>query len=165
MGDIILPKCEIIRDTREQKHFWDFPESYWCSGTNVEGLSTGDYSIRGMESFFTIERKYSTGEFSTNICEKRFNRELARMDKMDQAYLILEFTLEDIESFPHNSTIPSKVWSKLRVSPKFIRKRLFEIMSDYNIQVILAGNRGPEYAEWIFKRMVVLYHDKIKEKK
>lgn len=162
MANITIPKYTVIRDQQEKNHWWDFPISPWCNGTVVKHLKTGDYTLEGMEDFFTIERKYNTGEFSANVCEKRFERELQRMDQIAQAYLILEFTLEDIETFPHNSGIPSKYWGKLRVSSKFIRKRLFEIMSDYNIQVILAGNRGPEYAEWIFKRVNILYGDKEK---
>lgn len=160
MGQIYHPKYTVVRDSREQSNYWEFPESPWCNKTIEAGLKTGDYSLLGMEKFFTIERKASTGEFATNVCEKRFTRELERMDKMDQAYLILEFTYEDIESFPANSTIPSKYWKDLRVSAKFLRLRFFEIMSDYNVQVILAGNRGPEYAEQIFKRMAKLYNGK-----
>lgn len=160
MSKIILPRYQVLRDKQEKKNYWDFPESPWCLGTHEISLKTGDYTLKNMEDFFTIERKYSTGEFSANVCEKRFERELQRMDAMDQAYLILEFTLEDIETFPHNSGIPSRFWSKLKVNHKFIRKRLFEIMSDYNIQVILAGDRGAEYAEWIFNRMNVLYGNK-----
>lgn len=163
MGNIYYPKYTVIRDQQEKNNWWEFPESPWCYGTVVKHLKTGDYTLEGMEEFFTIERKYNTGEFSANICEKRFERELERMDKMSQSYLILEFTLDEIESFPHKSGIPSRFWPKLKVSPKFIRKRLIEIMSDYNIQVILAGDRGAEYAEWIFKRMNVLYGDQTKE--
>jgi ERCC4-type nuclease len=159
MGKIIMPKYTVVRDTREQKNFWQFDESPWCNETIEKALPTGDYSLLGMESFFTIERKYSTGEFSANVCEKRFERELVRLDKMDQAYLILEFGWDEIESFPQKSGIPSRFWKNLRVSPKFLRKRLIEIMSDYNIQVILAEDRGAEIAELLFKRMNVLYSE------
>lgn len=158
MGKIYTKPYTVIRDSREQTDFWHFPESPWCLGTVKGTLKTGDYTLQGLENIFTIERKANTGEFSQNITEKRFLRELERLDYMPQAYLILEFTWEDIELFPHNSGIPSKFWPKLRVSGKFMRKRLIEIMSDYNVQILLVGDRGPEIAECIFRRMGEVYN-------
>lgn len=150
-------KYTVCRDIQEKSGYWNFCKSSLCEGTIVQNMKTGDYTLVGMEEFFTIERKANTGEFSGNITQKRFERELARMDKMDQAYLVLEFTWDDVDSFPYKSGIPTKFWPDLRVTSKFLRKRIFEFMSDYNIQIILAGNRGEEIAEQIFKRMNVLY--------
>lgn len=150
----------VIRDKKEKSDYWDFPETSFCKGTVWQSMKTGDYTLDGIENIFTIERKGNTGEFAQNITEPRFSRELIRMDQIPQAYLILEFTWDDIETFPHNSGIPSKFWPKLRVGSKFIRKRLIEIMSDYNVQVILAGSRGPEIAQEIFRRMSEVYGEK-----
>ena len=45
-------------------------------------LNTGDYSIEGMESIFTIERKMSVSEIANNITENRFKDVLDRLDKV-----------------------------------------------------------------------------------
>jgi len=155
--------CEhytVIRDTQEKNNYWDFPEGYLCNGTVPAKLKTGDYSLAGLENIFSIERKANTGEFSKNITEKRFERELIRLDAMPQAYLMLEFSWNDIDSFPYNSGIPSRYWGELRVSSGFLRKRLIEIMSDYNIQVILCEDKGRFLAELIFRRMNEVYNVK-----
>ena len=147
----------IIRDKQEKVNYWNFEPSEKCIGTIVEKLDTGDYTIKGMENIFTIERKYSTGEFSGNITEERFERELNRMDNLQHSFLVLEFTLDNIYNFPFGSGIPSKKWPQLRVTSNFILKRLIEIETDHKCKIIFAGNRGEEIATIIFKRMQQLY--------
>jgi hypothetical protein len=152
-----MSKYLIVRDTQEKANFWNFEPSEKCIGTTDDSLSTGDYTIKGMEDIFTIERKYSTGEFSGNITEARFERQLCRMDAMKHSFLVLEFTLQDVYNFPSGSGIPSKKWSQLRVTPNFILKRLIEIETDHKCKIIFAGNKGEEIATTIFKRMQQLY--------
>jgi len=96
-----MDKYTIIRDNQEKSNYWTFNANKYCDGTICEHLVTGDYTIRGLEDKFTIERKANTGEFSGNITKARFERELSRMDKLDHSFLILEFTLEDMYSFPY----------------------------------------------------------------
>ena len=155
-------KYTVIRDTREQAFYWEFEPSEKCVGTVVANLKTGDYTIDGMQDIFTIERKFSTGEFSGNISEDRFERELERMDKLKHAFLIFEFTLNDIYNFPSNSTIPSNKWHLLRVTPNYILKRLIEIETNHKCKIIFAGNKGSEIAGTIFKRMEELYGKDVK---
>lgn len=154
---ITLPKYEVIRDKQEKANYWSFEENDYCSGTVDESLKTGDYTIRGMEEIFTIERKWSTGEFSGNVSESRFERELDRMDLLPHSFLVFEFTLDDILAFPSGSGIPSKKWSRLRASPGYIMKRLIEIESNHKCKVIFAGDNGEWIAKLIFKRMNELY--------
>lgn len=156
MSKIITPYMA-IRDVQEKSGVWSFAKSDICLGTTERALKTGDYTIEGLEDIFTIERKASTGEISGNITEKRFENELNRMDAMTHSFLICEFTLEDIFSFPFNSGIPSRFWPKLKVTSNYIVKRLVEIETDHKVKIIFAGKRGPEYAEAIFKRMMKLY--------
>lgn len=154
-----MNKYRVLRDTQEKKNYWDFEESEKCLGTvwADKGLTTGDYTLEGMENIFTIERKYSTGEFSGNISQARFERELCRMDKLPHSFLIFEFTLDDVYAFPSRSSIPSKKWYKLKVSANYILKRLIEIETNHKCKVIFAGNKGAEIATTIFKRMHELY--------
>lgn len=158
-----LSRYTIIRDSREKSGYWHFNESTSCTGT-VEGtLKTGDYCIEGFEDIFTIERKASTGELSGNITQKRFENELKRMDKLKHAYIICEFTLDDVLRFPYNSTIPSYVWPKLRVTSSYILKRIVEIETTYNVHFVFAGNNSKEVAKAIFRRMAEMYAERLAE--
>lgn len=139
-----LKSYEVTRDSREQQG-WTFPASSRCSGTHVGTLKTGDYTLVGYEDKFTIERKASTAEFATNLFEKRFHRELDRMDKFEHAYLILEFQIEDIVLFPEGSGIPRSKWPKLRMTPQLMMCKLHELqLAHPTIHIWLVGRRGRE---------------------
>jgi hypothetical protein len=152
----------VIKDSREQKgQGWFFHESSTCEGTIKDGLKTGDYSIEGLEFEFSIERKGTSGEFSHNIIEARFERELARLNKYKWAFVILEFTYQDILDFPKGSGIPPKKWGLLRIKPKFILKKLMEFRLKYpNIIFLLTGEDGFKTAE---RLMRVVYGSAKKE--
>ena len=52
----------------------------------------------------------------------------------------IEFSIDDILSFPVGSEIPKKTWSKIRITGRFILKRLSEIQTKYGIHVVPCGN-------------------------
>lgn len=149
-------KYKVIRDTREQRG-WDFLPSEDCEGTIVGGLSTGDYSIPGLETSFVIERKGTTGEFSQNIVQDRFKNELDRLDSFAHPFLVLEFSMEDIMKFPENSGIPKSKWHELRIKPNFILSCLLSIQSRHKTQVVLAGKYGKNCASYLFRKMTDYY--------
>lgn len=159
MARKIESRFEVIRDTREQKGFWTFDNKYEarCTGTISEKLPTGDYTIKGLETIFTIERKASTGEIYKNINEKRFTRELDRFVSFKHTFLICEFDVADIFNFPFNSGIPKEKWCLLKLDGKYILRCLNEIMIKYNTQIIYAGPHGKDMANSILKRMADLY--------
>ena len=72
----------IIVDTREQQP-WPFEHM----DKSVSKLDTGDYSLRGLEDIFCIERKGSVSEFANNITEKRFQDVIHRLSKGGYSYL------------------------------------------------------------------------------
>ena len=133
-------KFIVIRDTRE-KDGWYFKESDYCEGMVNQKLDTGDYSIQGLENVLCIERKASVAEIANNIVDDRFTRELDRMSEFKYKFLILEFSVEDILSFPVGSDIPKKSWNKIRISGRFIMKRLSEIQTKYGIHVVPCGDK------------------------
>ena len=101
------PVFTIIEDTREQTPL-TFPE-----GIAVERgtLSTGDYSIRGYENCFAIERKSITDfagtmmggyQADTQKPPLRFNNELERLKHFDLAAVIVTATPEELITFHHN---------------------------------------------------------------
>lgn len=125
----------IIVDSREQ-HPWNFEHMV----SSVAKLNTGDYSLRGMEDIFCIERKASVSEVANNITEKRFKDVVERMSKIPHAFLLLEFNLEDIMIYPVGSNVPKRMWDKLKITPKFILKHLIELQLDYNIKILFCGD-------------------------
>ena len=108
----------IIVDTREQLP-WDFEENTIAK----EKLDTGDYSVKGLEDILCIERKRSVSEIANNLTEKRFDDVLSRMSKYKFAFLLLEFSVDDILSFPIGSDIPKRMWDKIKISPNYIIAR------------------------------------------
>lgn len=156
-------KYTILRDTQEKANYWNFNKSINCNGVVDKSLKTGDYTLENFEDIFSIERKASTGELSGNLTTKRFENELKRGSKLKHFYLVLEFSLADLMRFPYGSTIPKCIWKKLRVTPQYLLKRLIELQTQYNCQVIFAGDadNAKVIAKAIFKRMAEMYPDKV----
>ena len=130
----------IIVDTREQQP-WEFENMV----KSVSKLDTGDYSLQGLEHMLCIERKKSVSEVANNITESRFKDVVARMDTFKYAFLLLEFELDDVLSYPIGSNVPKKMWEKLKITPKFILKHLIELQLLHNIKVLFCGS--PSSAE------------------
>ena len=125
----------VIVDTREQ-----LPWEFGFHTTSRKKLDTCDYSIQGMESIFTIERKMSVSEIATNITENRFKDVLNRLSQIPHAFLIMEFDIEDIYTFPVGSDIPKKMWDKLRIKGNYIIKILLEASINHNIHLLFCGD-------------------------
>ena len=149
-------KFTVCRDSREQQG-WTFPANNLCSGTIIKGLKTGDYTLEGLEDVFVLERKGSTGEFSHNLIEARFIRELERLEEFKFAAVILEFSIDDLFIFPVNSGIPRQKWPSLRLTPQFLRAKLAEFELKFRTRFIFAGRRGQECAMDLFKKAVTIY--------
>lgn len=143
-------KYVVVKDTREQDG-WYFPEDEYCAGMIHKGLHTADYTLFGLENLLCIERKGSTGEFAHNLTEKRFFNELERMDNFAHSFLILEFDFNDILLFPARSGIPKPKWNRLKMSSKFILRKLTEIDLNYKTKIIFAPHNAIERASLIFK--------------
>jgi hypothetical protein len=144
----------IIIDTREQ-HPWSFEHME----KTVSKLDTGDYSLKGLESLFCIERKGSVSEVANNITEKRFKDVVDRMRVIPYAFLLLEFDLEDVLIYPVGSNVPKKMWDKLKISPKFILKHLLELQILHNIKVVFCGDpsNAEKMALSIMRKIYELY--------
>lgn len=150
-------KYKVIRDSSEKEgHGWLFAPSKVCLGTEVRSLYTADYTIVGHEESFVIERKGSVAEFYGNLFEERFIDELERLDQFVHPFAVLEFTMSDILSFPYGSGIPKRLWRKLRNKGPFILKTLLEFELRYKTRFILAGKKGKEVAQSLFKRILEL---------
>jgi len=121
-------------DSRE-KIPWDFSDV----NCEISTLTTGDYTVAGLQDKLCIERKKSVSELSSNIVLDRFYKELGRMQSYRYKYIICEFSFGDIVNFPMGSDVPKHLWRKLRVGSKFIIKKVCDIMVEYNVPFIF-GN-------------------------
>jgi ERCC4-type nuclease len=149
----------IIVDTREQQP-WIF-DNYTVANRK---LDTGDYSIEGLEDLLCIERKKSVSEFANNIVESRFKDVVMRMSQLKYSFLLLEFDLKDVLIYPVGSTVPKKMWDKIKISPAFLIKNLLDLELNHNIKVIYCGNssNAEKMAEHILKK--VHYIEKLRKK-
>lgn len=104
--------------------------------TVKKSLETGDYSIAGMESRITVERKSLSDLFSTLTWgRERFSREVERMDAMEHAAIVVEGSWEDVFLRPPSNVNPKTIhrtvisWSmKHRAHWHFVgNRRLAEI--------------------------------------
>lgn len=153
-------KYIVLKDSREQDG-WDFTFTPLCEKMEVTGLKTGDYTLRGLEDIFVVERKGSTAEVAKNITEARFYKELGRMENFDHPYLVLEFSINDIYSFPLNSGIPKYKHKGLKITANYLLKCLTEIDLNYKTKIIYANDRGQDYTESLFKYMSKKYGKKL----
>jgi hypothetical protein len=151
----------VIRDSRE-KLGWTFEQSQGCAGTVIKALKTGDYTLKGLEKIFVVERKLSVSEVAKNILEKRFEAELIRMDKIPLSFIIFEFTVDDIMKWPLGSGIPRAQQMNMKITNYFILRRLMEIQVQHNAKFIFAGQYAKEVTASLFKRV---YEDHLKNSK
>lgn len=144
------PLFTVLKDTREQQG-WEFVKGKSCAGMESATLKTGDYTVKGMETSLTIERKGSMQELSGNLFDARFYRELERMKEYKHAYLLLEFTAEQLLGYPLTADLPSYVKAKIRVNGSLLMSKLIQLQIDYPVKVIFAGKRGKDIAYYILK--------------
>jgi ERCC4-type nuclease len=144
------PDFTIIVDTREQQP-WTF-SNYVVANRK---LDTGDYSIDGLEHILCIERKKSISEFANNIVESRFKDVIMRMSQLKYSFLLLEFSLKDVLMYPVGSTVPKRMWEKIKISPAFLIKNLLDLELFHNIKVVFCGNSfdAEKMAEHILKKV------------
>lgn len=149
----------IIVDTREQ-HPWIFDRM----DKSIAKLNTGDYSLRGLENIFCIERKGNISEFANNITEKRFKDVLERLSQIKYSFILLEFDLEDVLKYPIGSSVPKYMWNKIKISPKFILKHIIELQTLHNIHVVFCGNAtNAEKMAISIMRKIYEYHGQPKK--
>ena len=97
----------IIKDVREKKG-WEWPNMV------RKALPTGDYTLEGLEDVLAIERKGSVSEYVDCLLGTRkdaFHRELERMEGFAHPFLILDFPIGQLFTFPALMHLPSHVQS------------------------------------------------------
>ena len=130
---------KVIIDSREQQPF-EFTSSK-IDETICTKLDTGDYSVEGFEDKLAIERKASVSEFYQNVTQDRFWREMERLQKYKYKFIIFEFSVSEVEMFPHGSDLPKAVRNRLKISSAYLMKCIARLQVQYGINVIFGENR------------------------
>lgn len=138
----------VLRDTKENLsgEGYFFEKDMYCNGTEMVGLETGDYMIKGIDDL-VIERKATVAELAGNITEDRFQAEIIRMSKLKYPFLVCEFDWLSLISFPYESAV-----KKSRITGKFLQKKIIEYQL-LGIQCCFLGSnfKAKNYVYEIFK--------------
>jgi ERCC4-type nuclease len=143
----------LLQDTREQKPLYSIG-----SGNEVEGmevatatLACGDYSVKGFENKFCIERK-QISDFYTYIGKER-DRTTHKMEQFREMVsrggwvgLVVEATEADL--------LTGYVMS--RVSPETARAALVSFEVRYGIHVYYSRSRR-DISRWVLDRAIKFY--------
>jgi ERCC4-type nuclease len=95
----------VIVDTREKLAY------QFAGSVVVRALDVGDYSLEGLEHVFTIERKSLSDLVGSLTHDRdRFERELVRARGLLRLWLLIETSVDDIESHRYLSkTAPNAI--------------------------------------------------------
>jgi len=106
-----VPKPIVIVDTREKEPFPVFQNhGNWIGGERRMALKTGDYSVEGMESLLSLERKSLADIVACTVTyRRRFLASCARLAEFTWKAILIEATFEDIKSGFEQFDIPSEV--------------------------------------------------------
>jgi hypothetical protein len=150
-----MKKFTVLRDNKEKVGAWYWEECGYCGGTLKTSLKTGDYTMLGYEDIVCVERKRTVAEFATNLSEKRFVRELERMQVFAVPYIICEFSISDVLDFPHNVDLPEKIKKKIKMNGRYILKRIHQIIDEHNVYFMFCDDKQGawEFVNALFKRI------------
>jgi ERCC4-type nuclease len=146
-----IPKPVVLVDTREQEPLplcANHPN--WISAERRVAMKTGDYTVEGMESLLSLERKNLADVVACTVTyRKRFLAVCSRLARFRWKAILVEATLEDIKAGCESFDIPSGV------HPNAICGTLDAIEAKFGIPVIytstlqdLATERA---ASWLSK--------------
>lgn len=132
----------ILVDSREQAPF-SFAD-YNC--TVISGtLTTGDYSVVGLENRCAVERKSLDDLLGclTGAGRERFERELQRAKGLDAFAVVVEASMQDMAEHKYRS----------KMLPHAALQSVLAFTMRYRVPFIWAGSRkGAEYAAYHFLR-------------
>jgi len=134
----------LVIDSREQN-----PLCTTVKGLTVcrDTLKDGDYSIRGFEDKFSVERK-QTSDFFSYIGRERHRtvQKLERLKAFAFAALVIEASLEDLLS--------PQLYSQ--ISPEVVRSFFVSVNIRYGIHVYCNRNRG-KIEMWLIDRAIKFF--------
>jgi len=155
-----IPKPVVLVDTREQTPlplYANHPN--WIGGERRVTLKTGDYTVEGMESLLSLERKNLADVVACTVAHReRFIAACGRLARFRWKAILVEATLEDIKGGFEPFGIPSDV------HPNSVCGTLDAIEAKFGIPVIytsrhqdLATERA---ASWLSKHFTYWWLEK-----
>ena len=127
----------VLIDSREQAPYNFSPPRYEDVITDQTTLTTGDYSLAGLQDRIALERKSLsdlTGTLTTG--RERFQRECERGRGLDYFGLVIEASLEDVRIHNYRS----------KMTPQSLLQSLAAYSVRYGLHVHWCGSRaGGEY--------------------
>jgi ERCC4-type nuclease len=155
-----IPKPVVLVDTREKEPlplYANHPN--WIGGERRVTLKTGDYTIEGMESLISLERKNLADLVACTVTNrKRFLSACGRLAHFRWKAILIEATLEDIKRGFEPFDISSEV------HPNAVCGTLDAIEAKFGIHVIytstlrdLATERA---ASWLSKHFTYWWLEK-----
>lgn len=135
-GNIIrsarIPKPVVLVDTREREPFpLHANHPNWIGGERRATLKTGDYTLEGMESLLSLERKSLADLVACTVTyRRRFIAACGRLARFRWKAILVEATYEDIRGGFGQFDIPSEV------HPNSICGTLDAIEAKFGIPVI-----------------------------
>ena len=116
----------IVIDSREQD-----PYDFVCK-TKIGTLTTGDYSVAGLEAMVAVERKSLPDLISSiGTGRERFERELQRAKALDYFALVVECNFEDIATGNYRS----------KMNAMSAVQTLMAFSIRYRLPIFFAGDR------------------------
>jgi ERCC4-type nuclease len=131
-----IPKPVVLVDTREKEPLPLFVNhSNWIGGERRVALKTGDYTVEGMESLLSLERKNLADVVACTVTyRKRFLASCKRLSRFRWKAILIEATLEDIKGGLEPFDIPSEV------HPNAVCGTLDAIEAKFGIPIIYSSS-------------------------
>lgn len=149
-----IPKPTVVVDTREQRPFDLGRFNNWIGGIEVDTVTHGDYTVRGMEHLMALERK-SLDDLVGTLTARRapFLRLCESLATYRHKAIIIEASLEDVKSpYPNGFTA---------AHPNGIFGSLDAIEARFGIPIIYTSRNKAlaeeKAASWISKAFTYWY--------
>lgn len=139
----------IICDTRE-KYPWDF--IFHDVSITRASLPFGDYTSEKLNGILAIERKATPSEVAINLGQKkdkeRFFAELEKLKEIKHAYIVCEFSEQDVYRFPHG--LPPSVKKKIRLTGRGLMRIIKDAEAKFGIPFLFLNNKA-EAENFVYK--------------
>lgn len=126
----------ILFDDRERDP-WMFISDYWPM--ERKRLKVGDYTIKGLEEKFAIEKKSGLLEVLTDLSapsRKRFERFLEKLSKIETKIIIVPEPLTNKTIDKSLKTLHKKSGKRSRLTTKTVTYWTSKITGDYGIPIL-----------------------------
>jgi ERCC4-type nuclease len=155
-----IPKPVVLVDTREKEPLpllVNHPN--WIGGERRITLKTGDYTVEGMESLLSLERKSLADLISCTVTyRKRFLAACGRLARLRWKAILVQATLEDIKGGFESFNIPSEV------HPNAVCGILDAIEAKFGIPIIYSSSNQDlateRAASWLSKHFTYWWLEK-----